>query len=102
MALLSDSITKAYFGSGEWGIALLDQGEEVAVAGYARQVPSWTVLGSRGDTQTVFTFDQYARFDELVVYRDGEIVDREPFGGQVSLPPGAEWIHDVTVALSET
>lgn len=101
MGLLSDAITKAYFADGKWELALTNQGQEITVKGYRRGRPEWSVVGSRGDTQTVFKFDQYAKFDELVIYRNGDVVDREPFGGQVSLPPGAEWVHDVTVQLSE-
>lgn len=101
MGLLSDDLTRAYFGSGDWKVGLANNGSEIIVKGYRPQTPEWQIVDSAGLASLTFKFAQFARFDELVVYRDGVIVDREPFGGQVALPPGAEWVHDLTVSLTE-
>ncbi len=102
MALLSEAVTKAYFGAGEWKVVLLRKGKEISTPGYQPLDPSWAVAGSGAASQVRFAFDQFAKFDELAVTRDGIVVDREPMGGEVSLPPGAEWVHDITVTMSET
>lgn len=101
MGLLSDDLTRSYFQSGEWRVGLVNAGNEIVVKGYRPQTPDWQIVGSAAFASLTFKFEKFARFDEIVVFRNGDVVDREPFGGQVSLPPGAEWVHDMTITLSE-
>lgn len=96
MSLLSESVVKAFFEDALFSVEVRKQGQTVGT-----QAPDWQVHGSSADTDVMFTFDRFTSFDELVVVRSGEVVDRQSFGGQVSLPPGAEWEHHVSVTLLE-
>lgn len=95
MGLLSDDLVRAYFGSGVWSVVLENGDKQVA-----ELKPSWTVSGSAGSASVMFMFDRYVKFDGVCVLRDGVEVDRAALG-LVSLPPGAEWQHDLQVMLSE-
>lgn len=101
MGLLSDDLARAYFTAGDWKVGLLRKGEELKVSGYRPLKPTWKVDGSNGSASVVFKFDQFARFDKMVLYRDGILVDEHSWAEEITQPPHAEFVQDISIALTD-
>ncbi len=101
MGLLTDEMARVFFESGDWQVHLFRKGREISVRGYEPLRPAWAVNGGDAMYHVQFAFDQYARFDELRVTRDGTTVQREAFGDEWAIVPGADWSQDITVNMAD-
>ena len=100
MGLLTDDIRKAYFESGTWRVHLYRKGREISE--YEPVDPAWNFVGGNAATaRYMWTFGGYTQFDEVVVTRDGVVVDREALGGTVSCVPGQEYWAEAHLSMTE-
>ncbi len=97
---LNDELVRSFFEQPGFSAALFRGGTEITTPGYQRYpISSWAVELHRASAGFSWQMDSYTVFDEIVIFRAGKVVDRQPFGGDVTLPPKAVFNHAVSVRV---
>lgn len=87
---LAEDIVATYFARTDLVVGLALGDTELAAAGYQREpARQWSVDGATARTEVLFgPFRALVRFDTVVLYRDGEELDRVRLAGMMQLIPG--------------
>lgn len=97
---LNDELVRTFFTQTGFTAALFRTGTEITTPGYTRySILSWRVDNHQATTELSWQMDSYTVFDEIVIYRQARVMDRQPFGGDVTLPPRALFNHAMTVRI---
>jgi hypothetical protein len=97
---LTDELVREMFTKPGFSAALFCHGNEIAIPGYARcPIDSWTVEKNKASARLEWQCDSFSVFDEVVIFRSGRVIDRQPFGGDVTIPPKAVFRHGVVVRV---